>query len=211
VTCHAPYEWEEPSWAPPDRETSPPPPVSHHVVAYDFGIKRAILRQLRDLGMRVTVVPASTPSREALAMDADGFFLSNGPGDPAAVSYAVETVRELIASGRPIFGICLGHQILALALGARTYKLRFGHHGGNHPVADRATGKVEITAQNHGFAVDEASLEGRAICTHENLYDHTVEGIQVPGKPIFGIQYHPEASPGPHDASYLFQRFLETL
>jgi len=212
VTCQTAYEWDEPSWVAPDVDrVHPVPAVSHHVVAYDFGIKRNILRQLRDLGIRVTVVPSTTPAREALALDADGYFLSNGPGDPAAVTYAVEAVRELVASGRPVFGICLGHQILALALGARTYKLRFGHHGGNHPVADLATGKVEITSQNHGFAVDESSLGERAVCTHKNLYDQTVEGIQVPGKPIFGIQYHPEASPGPHDSNYLFRRFEQAL
>jgi len=212
VTCRAAYEWDEPSWVAPDLgRTVPVPPVRHHVVAYDFGIKRNILRELRDLGIRVTAVPADTPAKDALAMDADGFFLSNGPGDPAAVTYAVEAVRELVASGRPVFGICLGHQILALALGARTYKLRFGHHGGNHPVANQATGKVEITSQNHGFAVDADSLGGRAECTHLSLYDRTVEGIKVPGKPVFGIQYHPEASPGPHDSSYLFRRFVEAL
>lgn len=212
VTCPAPYEWDEPSWVAPDLKSgSAAPPVAHHVVAYDFGIKRNILRQLRDLGIRVTAVPATTPARDALAMEPDGVFLSNGPGDPAAVTYAVEAVRELIATRLPVFGICLGHQILALALGARTYKLRFGHHGGNHPVADLANGKVEITSQNHGFAVEEASLCDRAVCTHKNLYDQTVEGIQVPGKPVFGIQYHPEASPGPHDASYLFRRFQQAL
>src|SRR6185436_12332174 len=157
---------------------------------------------------RVTVVPASMPAREALALGGDGFFLSNGPGDPAAVTYGIEAARELCASGAPVFGICLGHQILGLALGAKTYKLPFGHHGGNHPVQDLATGKVEITSQNHGFAVDPASMPAGVRCTHINLFDQSVEGLEVEGKPVFSVQYHPEASPGPHDASYLFRRFL---
>ena len=187
------------------------PPVEFHVVAYDFGMKENILRQLRDIGARVTVVPASTPAREALAIGAHGFFLSNGPGDPAAVDYGVAATKELIASGKPVFGICLGHQILGLALGARTLKLPFGHHGGNHPVLDKTTGKVEITSQNHGFVVDPATLPSGVHVTHENLFDHSNEGIAVEGKPIFSVQYHPEASPGPHDASYLFGRFREAL
>jgi carbamoyl-phosphate synthase small subunit len=211
VTCAKPYTWDEPSWSAPDLKSAGPRPVEFHVVAYDFGIKRNILRDLRDVGCRVTVVPATTPASEAAALAPDGYFLSNGPGDPAAVDYAIATVRELIALGKPIFGICLGHQILALALGGRTYKLPFGHHGGNHPVKDIATGKVEITSQNHGFCVDLASLEGKAFCTHLNLYDNTVEGICVDGRPVFGVQYHPEASPGPHDAAYLFGRFLAAM
>jgi carbamoyl-phosphate synthase small subunit len=189
----------------------PPHPIEHHVVAYDFGIKQNILRQLRDLGCRVTVVPATTPARDALALGAHGFFLSNGPGDPAAVAYGVAAVRELCESGKPVFGICLGHQILGLALGARTRKLPFGHHGGNHPVLDRTTGRVEITAQNHGFVVDPATLPSGVHVTHENLFDHSNEGIAVEGRPIFSVQYHPEASPGPHDASYLFARFRDHL
>jgi carbamoyl-phosphate synthase small subunit len=211
VTCAERYEWTEPSWRAPDLEEAEVPPVEFHVVAYDFGIKRNILRDLRDVGCKVTVVPASTPASDALAMDADGYFLSNGPGDPAAVTYGIEAVRELVDSGKPLFGICLGHQILSLALGARTFKLRFGHHGGNHPVKDLATGKVEITSQNHGFAVDQESLPDSVQCTHINLYDQTVEGIAVEGKPVFGVQYHPEASPGPHDAAYLFERFIEAM
>ena len=212
VTCAERYEWSEPVWrADDDGRAVPPPPIAHHVVAYDFGMKENILRQLRAVGCRVTVVPASTPARAALALGADGFFLSNGPGDPAAVGYGVAAARELCASGKPVFGICLGHQILGLALGGRTSKLPFGHHGANHPVLDRTTGKVEITSQNHGFVVDPASLPSGIQLTHENLFDHSNEGIAVEGKPIFSVQYHPEASPGPHDASYLFARFRDHL
>jgi carbamoyl-phosphate synthase small subunit len=212
VTCGARYEWTAPSWrAADDGRAIEPPPMTYHVVAYDFGIKENILRQLRDVGCRVTVVPATTPASEALALGADGFFLSNGPGDPSAVSYGVAAAKELIASKKPVFGICLGHQILGLALGARTVKLPFGHHGGNHPVLDKTTGKVEITSQNHGFVIDETTLPSGVHVTHENLFDHSNEGIAVEGKPIFSVQYHPEASPGPHDASYLFARFRDEL
>jgi carbamoyl-phosphate synthase small subunit len=212
VTCAERYSWDSPSWrAEDDGRSRPPPPIAHHVVAYDFGMKTNILRQLRDVGCRVTVVPASTPARDALALDPDGFFLSNGPGDPAAVDYGVAAARELCASGKPVFGICLGHQILGLALGGRTSKLSFGHHGANHPVLDRTTGKVEITSQNHGFIVDLDSLPSGVHQTHENLFDHSNEGIAVEGRPIFSVQYHPEASPGPHDASYLFTRFRDHL
>ncbi len=212
VTCTARYEWTEPSWrAFDDGRAIPPPPVQFHVVAYDFGMKENILRQLRDIGARVTVVPASTPGRDALALGADGYFLSNGPGDPAAVSYGIAATKELIASGKPVFGICLGHQILGLALGAKTLKLPFGHHGGNHPVLDKTTGKVEITSQNHGFVIDEATLPSGVHVTHQNLFDNSNEGIAVAGKPVFSVQYHPEASPGPHDAAYLFGRFRDEL
>jgi carbamoyl-phosphate synthase small subunit len=212
VTCSERYDWSEPTWrALDDGRAIAPPPIAHHVVAYDFGIKENILRQLRDVGCRVTVVPATTPGRAALALGADGFFLSNGPGDPATVEYGIAAARELCASGKPVFGICLGHQILGLALGGRTTKLPFGHHGANHPVLDRTTGKVEITSQNHGFIVDPASLPSGVQLTHENLFDHSNEGIAVEGRPIFSVQYHPEASPGPHDASYLFARFRDHL
>ncbi|HEX2689186.1 MAG TPA: glutamine-hydrolyzing carbamoyl-phosphate synthase small subunit [Kofleriaceae bacterium] len=212
VTCTERYEWSEPTWrAQDDGRAVVPPPITHHVVAYDFGIKANILRQLRDVGCRVTVVPATTPAHAALALGADGFFLSNGPGDPATVDYGVAAARDLCASGKPVFGICLGHQILGLALGGRTSKLLFGHHGANHPVLDRTTGKVEITSQNHGFIVDPTSLPSGISLTHENLFDHSNEGIAVDGKPIFSVQYHPEASPGPHDASYLFARFAGHL
>jgi carbamoyl-phosphate synthase small subunit len=212
VTCAAAYEWNEPTWrALDDGRAVPVPPVDLHVVAYDFGIKENILRQLRDVGARVTVVPATTPAAAVRAMNPDGIFLSNGPGDPAAVTYAIDAVRELVAGSTPVFGICLGHQILALALGAKTFKLPFGHHGGNHPVKDLTTGKVEITAQNHGFAVDPKTLPPGVKMSHLNLYDETVEGLAVDDRPVFSVQYHPEASPGPHDAGYLFARFRKAM
>jgi carbamoyl-phosphate synthase small subunit len=217
VTTAVTYTWDEGAWTAPDVAPAPAPPAEFHVVAYDFGIKRNILRDLRQIGCRVTVVPATTPAAEVAGLGADGYFLSNGPGDPAAVDYGIATTKQLLAHDKPLFGICLGHQILALALGAKTFKLQFGHHGGNHPVKDLATGKVEITSQNHGFAVDLASLEAlgsgerAASCTHVNLYDLTVEGIRLDGRPVFGVQYHPEASPGPHDAAYLFGRFVAAM
>jgi carbamoyl-phosphate synthase small subunit len=164
-----------------------------------------------DAGFRVKVVPASTPAKEALAHNPDGVFLSNGPGDPAAVTYAVESCRQMLEAKLPLFGICLGHQILGLALGGTTYKLRFGHHGANCPVMDLTTRKVEITSQNHGFAVDVDSLAGKATLTHVNLNDNTVEGMRLSDRPAFSVQYHPEASPGPHDASYLFDRFRSLI
>lgn len=211
VSCRERYEWDAPGWRAPDLEACPEPPTRWHVVAYDFGIKHNILRQLRDAGCRVTVVPADTAAADALSLDPDGILLSNGPGDPAAVGAGIDAVRGLLDCGRVIFGICLGHQILSLALGAQTFKLTFGHHGGNHPVKDLSTGKVEITAQNHGFAVEAGSLPSDLEVTHVNLYDQTVEGIRHRHRPIFGIQYHPEASPGPHDAGYLFDRFVRAL
>jgi len=181
-----------------------------HVVAYDWGLKRAMLRLLAEAGCRITVVPSRTSAEETLSLVPDGVFLTNGPGDPAAVVGARETVGALL--GRvPVFGICLGHQILALALGARTYKLKFGHRGGNQPVKDLATGKVDITVQNHGFAVDEKTLPARARVTHQNLNDGTVEGLEVLDVPAFSVQYHPESSPGPHDARRLFGRFVASM
>jgi carbamoyl-phosphate synthase small subunit len=207
VTCTSGYEWNEGLWRPPGMKREPPPP-RHHVVAYDYGIKRGILRRLRESACRVTVVPAATPAKEVMALRPDGVFLSNGPGDPAAVTYAVEAVRELIPTGIPTFGICLGHQIVGLALGGSTYKLKFGHHGANHPVMDLGTRKVEITSQNHGFAVDVDSMAGRAVLSHVSLNDKTVEGMRHESLPVFSVQYHPEASPGPNDASYLFERFV---
>jgi carbamoyl-phosphate synthase small subunit len=179
------------------------------IVAYDFGIKQSILRSLSALG-RVEVVPASTPAAAVLARRPDGVFLSNGPGDPAMVAGASEAIAALIGEV-PVFGICLGHQLLARAIGAETYKLPFGHHGGNHPVRHEDTGKVEITSQNHNFCVDPASLDGRATVTHVNLNDHTVEGMRVTGARAFSVQYHPEAGPGPHDAKYLFAVFDELM
>jgi carbamoyl-phosphate synthase small subunit len=211
VTCAEPYEWTEGPWVFPG---SPAPEYSGRraprVVAYDFGIKRNILRRLVGVGCQVRVVPAGTPARDALALEPDGVFLSNGPGDPDAVVGAREIVGDLLGAV-PVFGICLGHQILSLALGGRTFKLKFGHHGGNQPVQDLATGKVEITSQNHGFAADADSLRGRAEVTHLNLNDRTVEGLAVTGQPTFSVQYHPEASPGPHDAEYLFRRFVDLM
>lgn len=183
----------------------------YRVVAFDYGIKQNILRLLCSHGCDVYVVPADTPAREVLARKPDGVFLSNGPGDPAAVSYAIETVRELLGTV-PIFGICLGHQILALALGAKTYKLKFGHRGANHPVKNLMTGKIEITSQNHGFCVDIDTLKGKNVeLTHINLNDNTLEGIRCEKKAAFSVQYHPEASPGPHDSSYLFKTFINLM
>jgi carbamoyl-phosphate synthase small subunit len=185
-------------------------PYPLHVVAYDFGIKRNILRLLAARGCRVTVVPASTPASEALALKPDGIFLSNGPGDPAMVTYSIKAVRELLGKA-PLFGICLGHQILGLALGGTTYKLRFGHHGGNQPVRFGDTGKVEISSHNHGFAVDEKSLPEGVEVTHVNLNDGCCEGLRARDLRAFSVQYHPEAAPGPHDASYLFDQFIELM
>ena len=186
------------------------PPVTHRIVAYDFGLKHNILRHLRQEGFGVTVVPATTPAADVLAMKPDGVFLGNGPGDPAALEYAHETVRGLV--GRtPIFGICLGHQVLGYACGGKTYKLKFGHHGGNQPVKDLRTGKVAITAQNHGFAVDPDSLPSNVEVTHINLNDGTVEGMRHREAPVISDQYHPEAAPGPHDATYFFGQFRKLI
>ena len=181
------------------------------VAAYDFGVKWNILRRLDTYGCDVQVFPASAPAADLLAINPDGIFLSNGPGDPAALDYAIENVKALVESERPMFGICLGHQILGLAVGGDTFKLKFGHRGANHPVKELQSGKVEITSQNHGFAVDPQSLPANIVVTHENLYDGTVEGFRHTDKPIFSVQYHPEASPGPHDADYLFQQFLDSM
>ncbi|MDQ6970976.1 MAG: glutamine-hydrolyzing carbamoyl-phosphate synthase small subunit [Mariprofundus sp.] len=182
-----------------------------HVVAFDFGCKRNIFRKLSDRGLKVTIVPASTSAADVMAMNPAGIFLSNGPGDPAAVGYAVETIRELIETDIPIFGICMGHQLLSQALGLSTFKLKFGHRGGNHPVKDETTGKIEITSQNHGFAVSDEAIPDHVEITHRSLFDGTVEGLKVKGKPIFSVQYHPEASPGPQDADYLFDRFADLI
>jgi carbamoyl-phosphate synthase small subunit len=226
VTCSEGYDWNEGLWeleggyrrrnaaAQPTgrgrRAKSSFNAPAWFVVAYDYGIKYNILRNLAAAGCRVKVVPAATPAEAILALNPDGVFLSNGPGDPDAVPYAKENVRKLIGK-KPIFGICLGHQIMGLALGGKTYKLKFGHHGGNQPVMDLSTRKVEITCQNHGFAVDADSLPGAAEVTHLNLNDNTVEGLAHRELPIFSVQYHPESSPGPHDANYLFRRFVELM
>jgi carbamoyl-phosphate synthase small subunit len=208
VTCKQAYDWDEATWKLGSGYTTAKC-TGAFVVAYDFGIKRNILRNLVHSGCRVCVVPATTPAADVLAMNPDGIFLSNGPGDPDVGSYA-RIVRDLIGK-KPIFGICLGHQILGLAFGGKTYKLKFGHHGGNQPVMDLTTRKVEITAQNHGFAVDVDSLKGVAKLTHVNLNDNTVEGLAHSELPIFSVQYHPEASPGPSDANYLFARFMKLM
>jgi carbamoyl-phosphate synthase small subunit len=186
------------------------PPISHWIVAYDFGLKHNILRHLRQEGFGVTVVPATTPAADVLAMKPDGVFLGNGPGDPAALEYAHQTVRGLIGKA-PIFGICLGHQVLGYAFGGKTFKLKFGHHGGNQPVKDLRTGRVAITAQNHGFAVDPESLPPNIEVTHVNLNDGTVEGMRHREEPVFSVQYHPEAAPGPHDATYFFGQFRKLI
>jgi carbamoyl-phosphate synthase small subunit len=210
VTCAAPYAWRESVWRWGAGHPAAPAP-RFHVVAYDSGIKRNILRQLTAEGCRVTVVPAFTSADEVLALGPDGLFLANGPGDPEGVPYLAEAVGRLIRR-LPTFGICLGHQILALALGARTFKLPFGHHGANHPVQDRLTGRVEITSQNHGFAVDADSCAAAGLdVTHVNLNDGTCEGMRHRSLPLFAVQYHPEAAPGPHDSHYLFRQFVELL
>ena len=211
VTCEGPFEWDQTCWAL-GRGHGQMTDPKRHVVAMDFGAKHNILRCLADLGCRVSVVTASTGAADILAHKPDGIFLSNGPGDPAATGqYAVPVIRELVASGLPIFGICLGHQMLALALGAQTQKMHHGHRGANHPVKDLETGKVEITSQNHGFVVDAGTLPGGVTATHVSLFDGSLEGLRVEGKPVFSVQYHPEASPGPHDAHYLFQRFFDMM
>lgn len=183
----------------------------YHVVAYDFGIKRNILRILSDLECRMTVVPATTTAEEALALGPDGIFLSNGPGDPEPCDYAITAIREFLDSPIPVFGICLGHQLLALATGARTMKMKFGHHGANHPVQDLATKQVMITSQNHGFAVDPESLPSNVKATHQSLFDQSLQGIELSGQPAYGFQGHPEASPGPHDLQPLFERFINEI
>jgi carbamoyl-phosphate synthase small subunit len=213
VTTAAAYQWTQGVWSLQDglpRETDAADKI-WHVVAYDFGIKRNILRILAALGCRLTVVPATTPAAEVLQKKPDGVFLSNGPGDPDPCDYAITAIREILHTGMPVFGICLGHQLLALATGARTTKMKFGHHGANHPVQDLTTRKVIITSQNHGFAVDEDSLPGDMRATHRSLFDSSLQGVHHTEFPAFGFQGHPEASPGPHDMEPLFMHFIELM
>lgn len=231
VTTDVPYQWDEGSLWPeqlhrPHRLQEPqqpalphPPQPSHgagqtaryHVAAYDYGVKRNILRKLADSGCRVSVLPAATPAEEVLALGVDGAFLSNGPGDPEPCDYAIGAIRALVDSGLPTFGICLGHQLLALASGAQTVKMKFGHHGANHPVVDLDSGRVMITSQNHGFAVDEDSLPDNLRATHRSLFDGSLQGIERVDRPAFSFQGHPEASPGPHDVDPLFARFIRSM
>jgi len=218
VTCEVAFDWRDRAAAAGDADhrefgIAPQRRSSRRlrVAAYDFGIKWNILRRLDAYGCDVRVFPATAPANELLATEPDGIFLSNGPGDPAALPYAINNVRELVNTDVPTFGICLGHQILGLAVGGQTFKLKFGHRGANHPVKELDSGKVEITSQNHGFAVDPGSLPAEVKVTHLNLYDGTVEGFAHTSKPVFSVQYHPEASPGPHDADYLFLKFLDAM
>ena len=210
VSVSEPYEWTETVWRL-DRGYGSQTAPTRHVVAYDFGVKFNILRMLAERGCRITVLPAQTPADEALALQPDGIFLANGPGDPEPCDYAVAATRAFIDRGVPVFGICLGHQIMALAGGARTYKMKFGHHGANHPVKDLDSGRVSITSQNHGFAVDAASLPANWRATHVSLFDGTLQGLAHVSKPAFCFQGHPEASPGPHDIGYLFDRFVALM
>lgn len=215
VTTHEPYEWAQGSWTLAGGLPEAPHPVAeklpYHVVAYDYGVKRNILRMLVDRGCRLTVVPARTPAEEVRKLKPDGLFLSNGPGDPEPCDYAIRAIQDLLGAGIPTFGICLGHQLLGLASGARTVKMKFGHHGANHPVQDLDTGMVMITSQNHGFAVDEQTLPANLRATHRSLFDGTLQGMERTDVPAFSFQGHPEASPGPHDVAPLFDRFVEMI
>jgi carbamoyl-phosphate synthase small subunit len=229
VTCAAPYDWDpedklsrkwtliqgkRPPGSPPltgEDYFAPLPSVKHRIVAFDYGLKRNILRRLRQHGFQVRVLPATATADEALATNPDGVFLSNGPGDPSVIDYAHKAVRSLVGK-KPMFGICLGHQILGYALGGRTFKLKFGHRGGNQPVKDLTTGRISITSQNHGFAVDPKSLPaGEVETTQINLNDQTSEGLRHKSEPVFSVQYHPEAAPGPHDADYFFREFSNMI
>ncbi len=215
VTVDAPYEWLEGSWTLEHGHPEAPEDINEqlplHVVAYDYGIKRNILRMLVDRGCRITVVPAQTSASEVLAMKPDGVFLSNGPGDPEPCDYAISAIREILDTGMPVFGICLGHQLLGLASGAKTVKMKFGHHGANHPVQDLEAKTVMISSQNHGFAVDESALPDNLRATHKSLFDGSLQGIHRTDRPAFGFQGHPEASPGPHDVAPVFDHFIELI
>ena len=210
ATCTESYEWTEGEWT---LEHGFKRPVNqpYHVVAYDFGVKTNILRMLAERGCRLTVVPAQTPAKDVLALNPDGVFLSNGPGDPEPCDYAISAIQEILTSKKPVFGICLGHQLLGLAVGGKTRKMPFGHHGANHPVQDVDANKVMITSQNHGFEVDEASLPANVRVTHRSLFDGSVQGIELTDQEAFSFQGHPEASPGPHDVAYLFDRFINAM
>jgi carbamoyl-phosphate synthase small subunit len=210
VTVAKTYEWTQTEWQLGKGYGTQSAP-KFHVVAYDFGVKKNILRMLAERGCKVTVVPAKTPAADVLKFKPDGIFLSNGPGDPEPCDYAIKAAAELIETGIPTFGICLGHQIMALASGAKTFKMKFGHHGANHPVKDLDSGRVSITSQNHGFAVDEKSLPANLRATHVSLFDGTLQGLARTDKPAFCFQGHPEASPGPHDIAYLFDRFIKLM
>lgn len=211
VTTSSPYPWQDGSWQLGQGFGGLPEGKHFNVVAYDFGAKKNILRMLVDRGCSLTVVPAKTSAEDVLAMNPDGIFLSNGPGDPEPCEYAIAATKVFLEKSIPVFGICLGHQILAIASGAKTLKMKFGHHGGNHPVQDLVSGQVMITSQNHGFAVDEASLPDNVKATHKSLFDGSLQGIQLTDKPAFSFQGHPEASPGPHDAAELFDHFVELM
>lgn len=215
VTTQSPYEWAQGTWSLEEGHPEAPHPIEeklpYHVVAYDYGIKRNILRMLVDRACRVTVVPAQMAAEDVLALQPDGVFLSNGPGDPEPCDYAIEAIGRIVDTGLPVFGICLGHQLLALASGARTVKMKFGHHGANHPVQDLDKGTVMISSQNHGFAVDEESLPDHLTATHRSLFDGTLQGIHRTDKPAFSFQGHPEASPGPHDVAPVFDHFIELM
>jgi len=212
VTTSQAYDWREGIWSlDVDGHAASAKNNPYRIVAYDFGVKRNILRLLNARGCDIQVVPAQTPAQEVLSMNPDGVFLSNGPGDPEPCTYAISAIEEIVATGLPVFGICLGHQLLALACGARTSKMKFGHHGANHPVADLATGEVLITSQNHGFAVDEETLPSCLTLTHRSLFDNTVQGVSHNEHPAFGFQGHPEASPGPHDVQPLFDKFIANI
>lgn len=211
VTVSEAYTWQEGTWQLGEGHVDRSAQATRHVVAFDYGIKRNILRMLADRGCRLTVVPAQTSAAEVLAMNPDGVFLSNGPGDPAPCDYAIKAIGEILAAKVPVFGICLGHQLLALAAGAKTLKMKFGHHGGNHPVQELETGRVMITSQNHGFAVDPATLPAHVKVTHNSLFDGSLQGIALTDRPAFSFQGHPEASPGPHDLAPLFDQFIAQI